>query len=74
MTSHKPLPPNLDLRVFRNQVQSLVNKQASQNDATPMSVADARHAVAREYGFGRLGRPPYRDRTRLHVHGAGGGA
>ena len=51
MTPPKPLPSNPDLRVFRNQVQSLVNKQASQDDAAPMSIADARDAVAREYGF-----------------------
>ena len=46
MTTHKPSPYDPDLRVFRNQVQSLVNKQASQDDAAPMSIADARDAVA----------------------------
>ena len=51
MTSHKPFPSNPDLRTFRNQVQSLLNAHASQDDGTPLSVADARHAVAREYGF-----------------------
>ena len=51
MTTHKQLPSDPDLRMFRNQVQSLVNRQAPQDDATPMSVADARNAVAREYGF-----------------------
>ena len=51
MTSHKPLPSNPDLRIFRNRVQSLVNAHASQDDGTPLSVEDARHTVAREYGF-----------------------
>ena len=51
MTSHKPFPSNPDLRTFRNQVQSLLNAHASQDDGTPLSVEDARHAVAREYGF-----------------------
>ena len=51
MTSHKPLPPNPDLRTFRNQVQSLLNAHASQDDGTPLSVADARNLVAHEYGF-----------------------
>ena len=51
MTSHKPLPSNPDLRIFRNRVQSLVNAHASQDDGTSLSVADARHTVAREYGF-----------------------
>ncbi len=51
MTTHKQLPSNPDLRTFRNRVQTLVNKQASQGDATPMSVKDARNAVARECGF-----------------------
>ena len=51
MTSHKPFPSNPDLRIFRNRVQVLVNAHASQDDGTPLSVKDARHAVAREYGF-----------------------
>ena len=51
MTSHKPFPSNPDLRTFRNQVQSLLNAHASQDDGTPLSVEEARHAVAREYGF-----------------------
>ena len=51
MTSHRPFPSNPDLRTFRNQVQSLLNAHASQDDGTPLSVEEARHAVAREYGF-----------------------
>ncbi|MCY4527973.1 MAG: ankyrin repeat domain-containing protein [Chloroflexi bacterium] len=51
MTPHKQLPSNPDLRIFRNQVQSLMNKQASEDDGPPFSVADARDAVALEYGF-----------------------
>ncbi len=51
MTSHRPFPSHPDLRTFRNQVQSLVNAHASQDDGTPLSVEEARHSVAREYGF-----------------------
>lgn len=32
MTSRKSFPPNPDLRMFRNQVQSLINTQASKDD------------------------------------------
>ena len=51
MTSHRPFPSHSDLRTFRNQVQSLLNAHASQDDGTPLSVEEARHSVAREYGF-----------------------
>ena len=51
MTSHKPLPPNPDLRIFRNRVQVLLNERASKDDGATLSVADARNLVAREYGF-----------------------
>ena len=51
MTSHKPFPSNPDLRMFRNRAQALVNAHASKDDGTPLSVEDARHAVAHEYGF-----------------------
>ena len=51
MTTPKPLPANPDLRVFRNRVQSLVNDHAPKDDSKALSMADARHAVAREYGF-----------------------
>ena len=50
MTSHKPFPSNPDLRIFRNQVQSLVNAYESKDDDAPLSTADARNLVAREYG------------------------
>ena len=51
MTSHRPFPSHPDLRTFRNRVQVLLNAHASQDDGTPLSVEDARHAVAHEYGF-----------------------
>ena len=51
MTIHKPLPSNPDLRIFRNRVQALINKQASKDDGKALSIADARQTVAREYGF-----------------------
>ncbi|MXY45330.1 MAG: hypothetical protein F4Y50_15005 [Dehalococcoidia bacterium] len=51
MTTHRPLPSNPDLRIFRNQVQSLMNAQASKDNGADLSVADARDLVAREYGF-----------------------
>ena len=51
MTSHRPFPSDPDLRIFRNRVQVLVNAHASQDDGTPLSVEESRHAVAREYGF-----------------------
>ena len=51
MSTQKPLPPNPDLRMFRNRVQALVNDQESKDDGAALSVADARNLVAREYGF-----------------------
>ena len=52
MTTPKPLPTDPDLRIFRNRVKALVSEQASQDDdGATLSMADARHAVAREYGF-----------------------
>ncbi len=49
--THKPFPANPDLRMFRNEVEALVNEQASKDDGTALAVADARNLVAREYGF-----------------------
>lgn len=51
MSTRKSLPPNPDLRLFRNRVQALVNDQESKGDGAALSVADARNLVAREYGF-----------------------
>lgn len=51
MPDHKPLPPDPDLRTFRNRAQALLNDRASKDDGAAFSVADARDLVAREYGF-----------------------
>ena len=65
LTSHKPFS-NRPQDVQKS--QSLLNAHASQDDGTPLSVKDARHAVAREYNdWDAL-------TENLHLHGASGSA